>query len=623
MIDTYNFQVTNVPTEYSKSNYLVHSSKLMNSRTYLKLNDTVYLSVPDHSISIDKLGLTSILRNKYYLSFSDSIKVKIFDDKNMYNRISKLVITVNLLKKNDQIIAHEDELKEHIVKSFIKHFFCKNQRLITTYKNTDLIIDVISKEFGFIQEKTEIQINSQDVNVSVAKNSYLKRDLFRDDYNFEQIGIGGLNPELISIFRRALSTRAVNAKLINKLGINHVKGILLYGPPGTGKTLIAKKIGFMLTPKEPTIINGPEILNKYVGQTEETLREKFEPARKEYKQKGDASQLHVFIFDEIDALFKTRGRQGAMSNVNDSLVNQFLTVIEGVQALNNIFIIAMTNRKDLLDPALLRAGRIGVHIQIKLPDFEGRKQIFRIHTNIMSSSKMLDELDYDLLAQLTENYSGAEIEAVVNNAASFALHEKLVTDEQDIDLVTVKQEHFLKAIDEIVPMYGNSMKDLITLKPENYVEKQIDKDLITFSKSENRLNSIIIFGKNFSGKTSTVTKFALDMKIPYTKLVRAIDIVSTDENSRCEHLISVFKDASMSKESLIILDDIEIIINFAEISNIVSFSNKLYQTLLTILKTVPDDPQNKMFVIVTCGNERLFENLTMSFNKQLIINSSE
>ena len=137
--------------------------------------------------------------------------------------------------------------------------------------------------------------------------------------------------------------------MIQKLGIKHVKGILLYGPPGTGKTLMARQIGKMLNGKEPKIVNGPEILNKYVGQSEENICNLFTDAEKEYAEKGDDSELHIIIFDEIDAICPARGTRTGGTGVADTVVNQLLSKIDGVESLNNILVIGMTNRCVLHD----------------------------------------------------------------------------------------------------------------------------------------------------------------------------------------------------------------------------------------------------------------------------------
>ena len=134
----------------------------------------------------------------------------------------------------------------------------------------------------------------------------------------------------------------------------------------------------MLNGKEPKVVNGPEVLNKYVGASEENVRKLFEEAEKDQAMNGEASELHVIIFDEIDAICKSRGSARDGSGVHDTVVNQLLTKIDGVDALNNILLIGMTNRKDMLDEALLRPGRLEVHVEIGLPDDKGRLQILKV-----------------------------------------------------------------------------------------------------------------------------------------------------------------------------------------------------------------------------------------------------
>ena len=150
--------------------------------------------------------------------------------------------------------------------------------------------------------------------------------------------------------------------------------------PAVGKTLIARQIGKMLNGKEPKVVNGPEILNKFVGASEENVRKLFEDAEADQKMNGEASELHVIIFDEIDAICKSRGSVRDGSGVHDTVVNQLLTKIDGVDSLNNILLIGMTNRKDMLDEALLRPGRLEVQVEIGLPDDKGRLQILKVLT---------------------------------------------------------------------------------------------------------------------------------------------------------------------------------------------------------------------------------------------------
>jgi vesicle-fusing ATPase len=141
------------------------------------------------------------------------------------------------------------------------------------------------------------------------------------------------------------------------------------------------------------------------------------------KEKGDESDLHVIIFDEIDAICKARGSSGnSGTGVNESVVNQLLSKMDGVESLNNILIIGMTNRKDMIDEAILRPGRLEIHLEIGLPDERGRLQIFEIHTKNMKKNNLLaSDVDLNYLAAQTKNYTGAEIEAVCRSATSFAL----------------------------------------------------------------------------------------------------------------------------------------------------------------------------------------------------------
>jgi len=295
---------------------------------------------------------------------------------------------------------------------------------------------------GLLYVGTPITITSESpdprfqVKVKYEKGRSTSKPLLNKQFKFSKLGIGGLDDQSDEIFRRAFLSRTATSEIVQRLNITHVRGMLLYGPPGTGKTLIARKIGEMLNAREPKVINGPEVLNKFVGQSEENIRKVFEDAEKEQKEKGDESGLHVIIFDELDAVCKARGSGvGGGTGVGDSIVNQLLTKLDGVNQLNNILLIGMTNRKDLIDEALMRPGRLELHVEIGLPDEKGRAQIFDIHTQKLRENHVLDQqVDLKRLAKVTGNYSGAEIRAVVSNATEFAL--KRVKDENgDSELI--------------------------------------------------------------------------------------------------------------------------------------------------------------------------------------------
>ncbi|CAK9181401.1 unnamed protein product [Ilex paraguariensis] len=228
--------------------------------------------------------------------------------------------------------------------------------------------------------------------------------------------------ELNNIFIIATTNRKdLLDEALLRLNLKHIKGMLLYGPPGSGKTLIARSICKLLNAKEPLIVRGPEITQELYGASERHIRALFDAAEKDEKQYGSKSDLHVIIFDEIDSIGKKRGAAAGSFQHDDKIVNQLLTMIDGTTELNNIFIIATTNRKDLLDEALLRDGRIELHIKIDYPDEQGRKQILDVCTRKWKQASLLDiDVDLQEIARRTIGYSGAALASLVTRSQSYA-----------------------------------------------------------------------------------------------------------------------------------------------------------------------------------------------------------
>lgn len=455
-------------------------------------------------------------------------------------------------------------------------------------------------------------INLKPSNRRPAANS-----IITPDFKFEDMGIGGLDAEFSTIFRRAFASRIFPPGLIEKLGIQHVKGILLHGPPGTGKTLIARQIGKMLNAREPKIINGPEVLNKYVGQSEENIRKLFADAEKEYKEKGDESGLHIIIFDELDAVCKQRGSGAAGgTGVGDSVVNQLLSKLDGVDQLNNVLLIGMTNRMDLIDDALLRPGRLEVHMEISLPDEHGRAQILKIHTQKMRDNSVM-ERDVDLaeLAHATKNFSGAEIGGLVKSASSFAFsrHVKIGTMagiSDDIVNMKVNRQDFQNALEEVKPAFGVSEAEL---------DACIHGGIIHYSEfignilAEGRLFveqvrkpegtplfSVLLHGPPGSGKTALAAKVAMDSEFPFIKLISPEDMLGFNEAAKVQHLSKVFMDAYKSTISVVVIDNIERIVDWVPIGP--RFSNAVLQTVMVLLRKQP--PKGRRLLILATTTER-------------------
>ncbi|KAF2615715.1 hypothetical protein F2Q70_00009275 [Brassica cretica] len=183
-------------------------------------------------------------------------------------------------------------------------------------------------ERGMLSQDTYIVFeasNASGIKIVNQREAASSNIFKHKEFNLESLGIGGLGAEFADIFRRAFASRVFPPHVTSRLGIKHVKGMLLFGPPGTGKTLMARQIGKMLNGKDPKIVNGPEVLSKFVGETEKNVRDLFADAEQDQRTLGDASELHVIIFDEIDAICKSRGSTRDGTGVHDSIVNQLLT----------------------------------------------------------------------------------------------------------------------------------------------------------------------------------------------------------------------------------------------------------------------------------------------------------
>jgi transitional endoplasmic reticulum ATPase len=246
------------------------------------------------------------------------------------------------------------------------------------------------------------------------------------------------------------------AALYKHMSAKPPKGILLYGPPGTGKTLLAKAVA---TESEANFISvkGPEFLSKWVGESEKAVRETFRKARQ-------AAPCVVFL-DEIDAIAPVRGT-ATDSGVTERVISQLLTEMDGLEQLHNVVVIAATNRPDIIDPALMRPGRFDRLVFIGPPDLEARKEILRIHTK----GRPLDVgVDLDKLATNMENFTGAEIAAVANEAVMLAIRDYVLeggdVSEDKIKDLKVGTKYFEKAMGNVQPMGEKELRKYERLSP--------------------------------------------------------------------------------------------------------------------------------------------------------------
>ncbi|RLI94455.1 MAG: AAA family ATPase [Candidatus Altiarchaeales archaeon] len=257
------------------------------------------------------------------------------------------------------------------------------------------------------------------------------REVLINKPNITWNDIGGLD-DVKGLLREVVEWPLKDPESFRELGIKPPKGVLLYGPPGCGKTLLAKAIANESNANF-IAVKGPELLSKWVGESEKHVREIFRKARQVAPS--------IIFFDEFDSISKIRGR--TLTDVTERMVNQLLTEIDGIEELEGVVVIAATNRPDLIDPSLLRPGRIDLKIEIPLPDEKTREEIFKVHTRKMPLDK---DVNLKELAEKTSGFTGADIEALCREAAMNALREKK---RKNLRKIKVRMEHFENALKEM------------------------------------------------------------------------------------------------------------------------------------------------------------------------------
>merc|ERR1719420_684755 len=588
----------------------------------------VVFSVQAHpGVEPGSFALNTVPRRLLRVSAGDPVDVRPWPGPALPGEVFTLELAFVTNKPGREEEIDAEVLARSLGGRFAGQVFTEGQRLVVEYIGTNFIAtvqgvlcagDPASRGAPHEGSRPEVSpgggtsftfATPSGSGIRVVNQKAQAQQLFKQkDFNFESLGIGGLDRQFDEIFRRAFASRVYPAHVVAKLGIHHVKGMLLHGPPGTGKTLIARQIGKMLNGKEPKVVKGPEILSKYVGASEENIRNLFADAEEEQASKGEESELHIIIFDEIDSICKQRGSARDGTGVHDTIVNQLLTKIDGVDALNNILLIGMTNRKDMLDDAMLRPGRLEVQIEIGLPDEGGRQQILQIHTSKMDQHQFLDRgVDTAALAARTQNYSGAELEGLVKSATSFALNRNVDVSDLSAPLdeenLKVEMGDFENALQEVKPAFGAAVDSLEALRTygmyeisEGHSHVMATCRMLVQQLKRSEKNPLMTCMLQGAAAAATL---ALESCFPFIKLVTAESMVGFSEQAKCSQIAKVFEDAYKSSLSVVVLDEIERLLEYVPIGP--RFSNVCLQALLVLLKRKPP-PGHKLFVLGTTSS---------------------
>ncbi|MBC7219693.1 MAG: CDC48 family AAA ATPase, partial [Hadesarchaea archaeon] len=281
-----------------------------------------------------------------------------------------------------------------------------------------------------VLEKLQVTKNDFDNALKIVEPSAM-REVLVEVPNVHWDDIGGLEKAKQEL-REAVEWPMKHPEAFKRLGIEPPKGILLYGPPGTGKTMLARAVA---TESEANFISikGPELLSKWVGESERGVRETF--------RKAKMAAPAVIFFDEIDALVPRRGSGFGDSHVTERVISQLLTELDGLEKLEKVVVIGATNRPDLIDPALLRPGRFDRLVLVPAPDLKSRLEILKIHTKKMPLAK---DVDLEQIAKETEGYSGSDLASLCREAAMLVLR-------RDINAKEVSMQDFRQAMENIRP----------------------------------------------------------------------------------------------------------------------------------------------------------------------------
>jgi transitional endoplasmic reticulum ATPase len=410
--------------------------------------------------------------------------------------------------------------------------------------------------------------------------------------------IGGLDDELEQV-REMIELPLNQPDLFRRFGVDPPKGVLLYGPPGTGKTLIARAVANEVDASFISV-DGPEVMSKYKGESEERLRELFDEARKRSPS--------IVFFDEIDSLAAERDDE---SGVENRLVAQLLSLMDGLDARQDVIVIGATNRADALDPALRRGGRFDREIEVGVPDETGRTEILEVHTRNMSLD---DDVTLDALASRTHGFVGADIDALVTEAALVAIRRARAEhdDLDDLD-ATVTKRDFDSALATVEP---SAMREFVAETPDTGFDdvggleeaKQTLTESVEWPLSYTALfdetnteppSGVLLYGPPGTGKTLLARALAGETEVNFVH-VDGPELMDRYVGESEKAVREVFERARQSAPSIIFFDEIDALVSKRG-SDTNEVTERVVSQLLTELDGLAENPN---LVVLAATNRK-------------------
>ena len=416
-----------------------------------------------------------------------------------------------------------------------------------------------------VQPKGIVQIQA-DTQVQVLEEPVKEEDLRATGIAYEDIG--GLKEELRRV-REMIELPLKHPELFEALGIDPPKGVLLYGPPGTGKTLLAKAVANE-SGAHFIGIQGPEIMNKYYGESEAHLRKKFEEA--------EENSPSIIFIDELDSIASKR--EETQGEVERRVVAQLLTLMDGLQARGQVIVIAATNRPDAIDPALRRPGRFDREIEIGIPDYDGRREILQVHTRGMPLERDEENgtwLKLDHFARITHGFVGADLAALAREAAMSALRRYLPEIDLDEPLppkllqeMKVTNDDFKEALKDVEP---SALREVMIEVPKvsweevgglKDVKQQLKEAIewpLTNSAGFERLGirpprGVLLYGPPGTGKTLLAKAIATESEANFIA-IKGPEVMSKWVGESEKRLREVFRKAKQVAPCIVFLDELD------------------------------------------------------------------
>ena len=504
-----------------------------------------------------------------------------------------------------------------------RYLFKDGEHLISA--QVRLQSSVIAEEGGGLlaeQPHVTIELSKAASNqVSLSDTAFItvddKKLASRFDFSGERYNIGGMDKHIRQFINEIVAPRLLPAELQKKMSSSSIsRGGILFGPPGTGKTLFVKVLEALLRdndfPVKVRVVSGPEVFNRFVGESESKVREIFAEAEKDLKT------IFLILIDEVDAMLARRGFSDS-TGTGDKVVTQFLTCLDGVDKKNNVIVFGTTNRLDLIDPAVMRPGRMNMKMEFSLPGEQQRRQILEIQSKELRASGMFHpDVDLDYLADKTTGFTGAELVSLIDSAKVSALRRAQGLSEKDMffspqainNLTTfeLNANDFDLALQKTKPQFGKST--FMSLEGKSYATGEYpDK---TINNLRGALKSflrdtrasvlrMLIQGPPGSGKSTLAALVQQDFG-SFCSYVSAEEVVKSRD--RRTPLVRAFSERSHHKSGrnfTMVIDDFDTMINFDGYN----YDRGLVSMLDAFTKqSLQGSVEGKMLVLVTateCG----------------------